>query len=171
MLFRCRRFSATFKRNILGHRSYTADCRYNKTCGQSQKIRDAGWRLLFFGAEPAAGIETSSGLRTPAKVSKPGATVRWTVALVRIDSHCILPPRWRQYAVRPRFCLRQNTCNAPLGAASLHPISPDIEPTFAGCEGWLIYKKSHRVRGAAAPRKRSNPFFAAACTPQKTLCA
>ena len=24
-------------------------------------------------------------------------------------------------------------------------------------------KKSHRVRGAAAPRKRSNPFFAAAC--------
>ena len=34
----------------------------------------------------------------------------------------------------------------------------------------LIYKKSHRVRGAAAPRKRSNPFFAAACTPQKTLC-
>ena len=35
----------------------------------------------------------------------------------------------------------------------------------------LIYKKSHRVRGAAAPRKRSNPFFAAACTPQKTLCA
>ena len=35
----------------------------------------------------------------------------------------------------------------------------------------LIYKKSHRVRGAAAPRKRSNPFFAAACTSQKTLCA
>ena len=34
----------------------------------------------------------------------------------------------------------------------------------------LIYKKSHRVRGAAAPRKRSNPFFTAACTPQKTLC-
>lgn len=103
----------------------------------SQKIRDAGWRLLFFGAEPAAGIETSSGLRTPARVSKPGATVRWTVALVRIDSHCILPPRWQQYAVRPRFCLRQNTCNAPLGAASLHSISPDIEPAFAGCEGWF----------------------------------
>ena len=33
--------------------------------------------------------------------------------------------------------LRQNTCNAPLGAASLHPISPDIEPAFAGCEGWF----------------------------------
>ena len=30
---------------------------------------------------------------------------------------------------------------------------------------------SHRVRGTAAPRKRCNPFFAAACTPQKTLCA
>ena len=28
-------------------------------------------------------------------------------------------------------------------------------------------EKSRRVRAAAAARKRSNPFFAAACTPQK----
>ena len=32
-------------------------------------------------------------------------------------------------------------------------------------------EKSRRVRAAAAARKRSNPFFAAACTPQKTPCA
>ena len=32
-------------------------------------------------------------------------------------------------------------------------------------------EKSRRVRAAAAARKRSNPFFAAACTSQKTPCA
>ena len=32
-------------------------------------------------------------------------------------------------------------------------------------------QRSHRVRAAAAARKISNPFFAAACTLQKTLCA
>ena len=32
-------------------------------------------------------------------------------------------------------------------------------------------EKSRRVRAAAAARKRSNPFFATACTPQKTPCA
>ncbi len=32
-------------------------------------------------------------------------------------------------------------------------------------------KRSHRVRAAAAARINCNPFFAAACTSQKTLCA
>ena len=63
MLFRCRRFSATFKRNILGYRSHTAGCRHNKTCEQAQKHHPIGW--CFFVCASALAIVSAGCRRLP----------------------------------------------------------------------------------------------------------
>ncbi len=76
MLFRCRRFSATFKRNILGYRSHTAGCRHNKTCEQAQKETPSKRMVFLFGmtrAEARTGHERSE---KNVPVARFGARVR-----------------------------------------------------------------------------------------------
>ena len=118
---------------------------------------------------------TARGERLPKKLASLGfgrraTPAQKTLVVQKLRQKHALKPQNQGKAEGLAACNSQTA--SPLGC--LNNFYFKILSNFLGSlhYGLSFYlEKSRRVRAAAAARKRSNPFFAAACTPQKTPCA